>query len=457
LNSIIIIAAGVLFLYFLIYRPEIIAVFFFTITIADINFEVPGLPLNARAIVGLTLLLRALVPVKGEKYPSFFSTNAKYIFIFLFYGVIITIAYDLVDLNFIKTYALTAVSAYCGFYFFCKKGDFTYLKLSVILAGIICFADLTYSYAIIGHFPVQRIYLALLNVPTQFNENGDIIEIINHNFYGLICGICFVFIINEYVNNRSMGKYTLLLLPIMFLGVLMSTSRSSLLGIIGISIFLIGWQLRSKQSSRKAFKLITMGVAVIFLSLFLFATVQQVFDLKSEFLENITQRLVDEPVAVFYKHMGFNYNAQSLDALEWRGEASSDAFNAYLNLKPVEQFFGIGFWGFVVRNLGRNNLPPHNGLLLLLIENGLVGLCLYFTLVISIILNSFKKQRIISPLITVLIFIIIYCIGQNGELTSSITFLFVVALIAENKYIDINKLANQKKINPSSYYLKKVI
>ena len=86
------------------------------LVLADINFEVPGLPLNARAIVGLTLLLRALVPVKGEKYPSFFSTNAKYIIIFLFYGVIITIAYDLVDLNFIKTYALTAVSAYCGFH-----------------------------------------------------------------------------------------------------------------------------------------------------------------------------------------------------------------------------------------------------------------------------------------------------------------------------------------------------
>jgi hypothetical protein len=154
--------------------------------------------------------------------------------------------------------------------------------------------------------------------------------------------------------------------------------------------------------------------------------------------------------------MGFNYNAQSLDALEWRGEASSEAYDAYLNLKPVEQVFGIGFWGFVVRNLGRNNLPPHNGMLLLLIENGLVGLILYFLLVYSIIRDSLKKQKNISPLITILIFIIIYCIGQNGELTSSITFLFVVSLIAENKYIDINRIASQK-INPSSLYLKKVV
>lgn len=448
---------GVLFAYFLIYKPEIIAVLFFTITIADINFEVPGLPLNARAVIGLTLLVRSLVPNKDFKYPPFFSTNARYIIFFLVYGVIITIAYDLVDFNFVKTYALTAVSAWCGYYFFCKTGDFTYLKKSVILAGIICFADLTYSYAVIGHFPVQRIYLALLKVPTQFNENGDIIEIINHNYYGLICGISFVFLINEYINKKNAGKYTLILLPLMFLGVLMSTSRSSLLGIVGISVFLIGYQLRSKQSSRKALKLATLGVSVIFLALFLFATVQEVFTLKSEFLENITQRLVDEPVAVFYKHMGFNYNAQSLDALEWRGEASSNAFEAFLNLKTDEQIFGIGFWGFVVRNLGRNNLPPHNGLLLLLIENGIVGLILYTLLVFSIIKESLRKQKNISPLVTILIFIIIYCIGQNGELTSSITFIFVVSLIAENKYIDINRQEEQKKINPSTLYLKKVV
>ena len=253
-----------------------------------------------------------------------------------------------------------------------------------------------------------------------------------------------------------MGKLTLLL-PIMFLGVLMSTSRSSLLGIIGISIFLIGRQLRSKESSKKAVKLITMGIAVIFLGLFIFVTVQQVLSLNSEFLDNITQRMIDEPVAVFYKHMGFNYNAQALDALEWRGEASSNAFEAFQKLKPVEQFFGIGFWGFVTRNLGRNFLPPHNGLLLLLIENGIVGLFMYCVLIISIFSQSFKKNIGISPLVTILIFVIIYCIGQNGELTSSITFLFIVSLIAENMYNDIRINNSKTETDPSLLYLKKVV
>jgi hypothetical protein len=455
-NAILLALVGGMFIYILITRPEIIAVLFFTITIADINFEIGGLPLNIRAIIGITLFIRTIVPVKGEKTPPFLNSTAKYIILFLFYTYLVTLAYDLVDFTFIKLIFLTAISVYCGYYYFCKKGDYTYIKISLILAGLICFADLVYSYVVVGHFPVQRIYLVMLNIPIQYDEQGEIIEVINHNFYGLICGMCFVFLINEFINKRNTGKL-ILLLPIMFLGVLMSTSRSSLLGIIGISIFLIGKQLTSRESSKKAVKLIMMGIGAIFLALFIFVTVQQVLNLKSEFAENITQRMIDEPVAVFNKHMGFNYNAQALDALEWRGEASSNAFEAFQKLKPVEQLFGIGFWGYVTRNLGRNFLPPHNGLLLLLIESGIVGLCLYSVLLISIFRESFKKNIGISPLVTILIFVIIYCVGQNGELTSSITFLVIVSLIGENKYNDIRIKNDKRKTDPSLLYLKKVI
>ena len=197
MNTILLALAGGMFIYILITRPEIIAVLFFTITIADINFEIGGLPLNIRAIIGITLFLRTIIPIKGEKPPPFFNSSAKYIILFLFYGYLVTFAYDLVDYTFIKLTFLTAISVYCGFYYFCKKGDYTYIKISLILAGLICFADLAYSYAVIGHFPVQRIYLLALNIPIQYDEQGEIIEVINHNFYGLICGMCFVFLINE--------------------------------------------------------------------------------------------------------------------------------------------------------------------------------------------------------------------------------------------------------------------
>ncbi len=436
----IIIIGAAMFGYALIFRPEIIAVLFFTMTLADINFDVGGLPLNFRAITGFALFLRTLVPDKELKFPSFFSTSAIYILMFLFYTVLVTMAYDLINLNFIKTTGTTIISVYCGYHYFFKTRDFTYLRISLILSGFICFADLVYTYAVVGKFPVQRIYMQILHISSEVDENGDFIEVINHGFYGLICGMTFVFLLSEFISRKT-SKINLILLPLMFLGVLMSTSRSALLGIIGISLFLIGRQLRSKTQSRQAIKLITIGLGVAVFSLFLFTAMKELFNLNSEFLDSISLRLVDEPVAMFYKHMGLNYNAQSLNAMNWREEASSNAFEAFLNLQSIEQIFGIGFWGFVVRNLGRNDLPPHNGMLLILIENGIVGLILYATLIFAIIRKSFQTTTSISPPVTSLLFVIVYCIGNNGELTTSTTFLFVVSIIAENKY-------NSQKIIP---------
>jgi len=66
-----------------------------------------------------------------------------------------------------------------------------------------------------------------------------------------------------------------------------------------------------------------------------------------------------------------------------------------------------------------------------------MGLLIYSILIYSIIRRSLKVNSNISPLVTTLIFVIFYCIGQNGELTSSITFLFITNLIAENECLAI--------------------
>jgi hypothetical protein len=420
-------------MYVLVTKPEIIAVLFFTITIADVNFELGGLPLNARALIGIALFGRTIVAPRNELQAGFlFNSKILLIIVFTIYTFIVTAFHDLVTAAFIKQSFLTLIAVYCGYYYYMKRGDMLYLKISLILAGFICFFDLAYTYSAYGEFPVQRIYQMLLKIPIELDEDGKIIEIINHNFYGLICGMSFVVIINEFINQNSPKKYILLLLPVMFLGVLMSTSRSTLLGIIVISIVLIARELKHRERAKKAYLLITLAIGILFLSLFLFTTLQSYFTLESDFIERIAQRLIDEPVAVFNKHLGMNYNANALEAMDWREEASADAFAAFMKLTTLEQLFGIGYFGFVVRDLGHTGLNPHNGFLLLLIETGLMGLIMYITLIVSIIRQSLKLNNHIPPLVTTLIFVVFYCIGQNGELTSSITFLFITTLIAEN-------------------------
>jgi hypothetical protein len=434
----VLILGAIIYGYLLAVKPHVIAVLFFTITIADVNFELGGLPLNIRAIIGLTLFARTLVSGKNEHDPGFFlNSNILLIVVFTIYAIIVTAFYDLLTPEVIKTSALTLISIYCGYYYYFQKGGMDYLKLALIIAGFICFFDLVFTYGYYGQFPVQRIYQFLLKVPIPVDEKGEFVEVINHNFYGLICGMGFVYLLNDFINKENANKLVLLILPVMFLGVLMSTSRSTLLGLIFVSIFLISRELKHRERAKKAYMLISMAVGILFFCIFVFTTLQSYLNVDSDFMERITFRLIDEPIAVFNKHLGMNYNVQSLEAMDWREEASRDAFEAWLNLDFVEQVFGIGYWGFVVRDLGHSGLPPHNGILFLLMDSGMVGLAMYIFLIVNIIRRSLQLTKdVIPPLVTTLLFVIFYCLGQNGELTSSITFLFIISLIAENTLIE---------------------
>ena len=133
-------------MYVLVTKPEIIAVLFFTITIADVNFELGGLPLNARALIGIALFGRTIVAPRNELQAGFlFNSKILLIIVFTIYTFIVTAFHDLVTAAFIKQSFLTLIAVYCGYYYYMKRGDMLYLKISLILAGFICFFDLAYT------------------------------------------------------------------------------------------------------------------------------------------------------------------------------------------------------------------------------------------------------------------------------------------------------------------------
>jgi len=141
-----------------------------------------------------------------------------------------------------------------------------------MLAGLICFADLFYTYFFIGDLPIVRIYEVLLygegNVAVMMDEN---ILDSNHNFFGQICGMCLVYFFCDYLNNQRNGFLKLLLLPVMLLGVLMSTSRSALVAVL-IVMFLIGLSsFNLKEKKRNLFKLTIFGAGSLIVVLLLFS------------------------------------------------------------------------------------------------------------------------------------------------------------------------------------------
>jgi hypothetical protein len=434
--AIIALFAAIAGLYLYVKKPDFFVILFFTLTIADVNFSIPGLPLNFRALIGLMAFIRAFTVHQEGTLNKFLNSPARMIIVFIIYTLIVSAAYDLLTFEFFKTSALTFISVYLGYVYYFKTRNISFIRTSMILAGLICLSDLVYTYVWVGQFPVQRVYQRLMNVPLVYDEYGLVVEPINWGFYGCICGMAFLMLLTEYIYNRKSSLFDILLMPMMFMGVLMSTSRSSLLGIIGASVFLIAKVLRNRNQADRARKLIMFGFGTIVLALFLFSVLQDTLNLEVEFVERISSRLIDEPIAVINKNLGYSYNAQELDALDWRGEISEVSYEAFMDLTFVEELFGIGFWGFTVRNLGHNNLPPHNGLLMLLIEYGIVGSVIWGIIFIGVVRNSFRLNRNTSPLLVNLLFLFLYCLGQNEILTQGLFFLMVSSLIAENQHLE---------------------
>jgi hypothetical protein len=419
---IILIAGGGTFLYGLFKKPDLIAILLFTLVVADVNFDLPGgIPLRT----GVTMILFARIfgEQSASNHPGFFSFGLVWhMLFFLFWIALISLFNGLLNVGLLKEFCLNCLSAYLAYYYYFKRKSHYYLLISMILGGLICLGDLAYTYGVFGGFPVIRIYYSFTSV-WAYN---------NHNFFGYVCGTCFVFLLSDYLTKASIGKWALWIMPAMFMGVLLSTSRGALVAMIIVTVILIGKALVTQNKGKKAYQLITITIVCIVLSMFVLQIATSVLGIQSGFLETLTTRLVDEPVAMINKMMGNKYNTASMETVEWREEASSLAYKYYMNLPPNEQMMGIGYGGFLARDIG-SGFDAHNGILLLLIETGIIGFILYFSLILSF-WSKVRSLKLTSPAFVAIIYIILYVTSHNKEITSFFAFLIMGSLIAEIRY-----------------------
>ncbi len=422
IKLIILIGGGIFFLYALAKRPDLIALLLFTLVVADVNFDMAGgIPL--RTTITVILFVRIFGEQSSSGYPGFFSnTLTWHLSFFLVYISLVSMMNGLLNVALIKEFLLSCVSASLAYYYYFKKNGHTLLKNAMILGGLICLADLAYTYAVYGGFPVVRLYYSFT---PRFEYN-------NHNFFGYICGTCFVFLLSDYLTSRTANKYTLWFMPPMFLGVLLSTSRGALVAMIIMTVFLLGKGLVSKTKGKRATKILSITVVCIVLAIFILPIATSVLGIKSEFLETITTRLIEEPLAMINKMMGNSYKVESMETVEWREEASNLAYNYYMNLPGNDQALGIGYGGFLARDIG-HGFDAHNGILLILIETGFIGFIIYFSLVMSF-WSKVRSLKLSSPAFNSIVFIILYVTSHNKEITSFFSFLIMGSLIAEIKY-----------------------
>ncbi|MBL7738947.1 MAG: O-antigen ligase family protein [Chitinophagaceae bacterium] len=425
IKFIVIIAAAIWFVHALLNKPKQIAILLFVCVIADINFDMPGMPLNFRSFVSIALLIKVLNDAKYVRFPPFLTTNYGItILAFFAYAMATTFEHGLLTSGVVKEFLFTIVYAYLAYYFYLKEGGYKIFGTSLVIAGFSCFGDLIWTYMHGGELIIIRIYFSFTPAYTIFN----------HNFFGYICAVTFVFLLSDYLADHG-HKRNLYLMPFMFFGVLLSTSRSALLILIIVAVVLIAKGLLSVKNSKKAYKLIVVTISCLVLALFLFQLLNIVFHIDSKFLEVITARLIDEPVAIFNRAMGNSFKAESLDSMDWRAKASEVAYNAYMKvMNSEEQVFGIGHEGFMARNYGDEGYDAHNGVLLMFIEFGAVGAVIYFSMLFSFI-SRYWSFRIFSPVLVCLIYVMLYITSHNRELVSGFVYLITGTLAAELRYI----------------------
>ncbi|HTB27005.1 MAG TPA: hypothetical protein VK711_16645, partial [Puia sp.] len=251
MKFIVLIAIAVGFIYALIYKPEIVAALLFTFVIAGVNFDLQSLPLNTRAILSLTLLARIIVDKTTDiKFSSFLGIpNTKLLIVFLLYVIIISMSQDLLTVDLIKEIISSFLTTYFVFYFYLKNGNANHLKAGVIAAALIGFADLAYTYIVFGSFPIHRIFEQFTG--TDDTVYDDILAGPNWNFFGQIIGMGFVYVLCDIVKNKTQRKYTIWLLPVFLLGVIMSTSRSSILGLLVVTLLIILNSINYQDQKRK--------------------------------------------------------------------------------------------------------------------------------------------------------------------------------------------------------------
>lgn len=422
-GSLIVMAIGAgLFIYGLFKKTEWIAIALFTAIVADVNFDLPVIPLNFRALTSILLLIKVMSERK-DPYPSFFSQGYTWqVAFFIVYVLLISFKFGLFNMDIFKEFILALISAFLGYYFYFRDKGYKIFKISIILGGLICFGDLAYTYAF-GGFPVRRFYFQIVGG----------FQFYNHNFFGYICGASFVFLLADYLNAETKEKLTLYLLPVMFLGTLISTSRSSLLMLFLVSFVLISKALVSQKKGKKAYTLVMITIACFFISLFIFQIAAVLLGNNSEFMTTMSARLIDEPVAMLNRALGKTYNANNLDSMDWRAEASETAYLAFKDLLTTEErIFGIGYNGFVTRDYG-HGYDAHNGVLLMMIEFGVFGFLFYMILLGGLIFKA-QRLKLSSPFVVCLIYMFLYVTSHNKELTAFFCFLVTGTLAAQIRH-----------------------
>lgn len=412
------IIAIVLFLFLTLNNDKIALSVLIFLFFYRLNLNSSAFPIDLRGLLTIILFLKVFNTKEKIIIIKQYFLHNKFtiaIILFLLSGIVVSLKTEgIIDV--IKSSIVNIFFLLIGFVYSINKTDRRFVFYGVLLAGFICVFDLLFSQKI-GSLRVTRI------IDTMLNNNIDY----NHNYFGLISGLSLV-TTSLMIINKEGNKIILLFLSIIYtLGIILSTSRSSILATISVSIVIF--------FIKNKFRMINISYVfilffVVYFILIVAAYIPQFLNLSYKMDNILTSRLIKEPLEILYRGLG----SADENTIAWRQLTTLKNLVTFKNMDVVSQILGIGEGQFIKQNIMSfdQEFAPHNGYILLLFERGIFGLVSFLLIILMAVLKNLffmYRTNIYYPYPLLILFLLIYVIGQNAELTSYMMYFLLGSTI----------------------------
>lgn len=447
------ILTALIFIFFIIVNPYKLVVLIIFMMFYQFNYETPFF-LDARGLLGILLLTRLyLLDKESMKLTNTHLFGNKFTLLIMFFTLVILVEPIINSGNVIphiRNILLLVVSLVIGFIMVQNEEGQKLIAYGIILAGILSSIDLIYTFLTSEANSIDTIKLldSLLGKQT----------FINHNYPGFLAGMGLLLIYLSWYYTEYNKNILFILVLVLSLGVLISTSRSTLLAIITVFTLMTFLVPKLRHNLKKI-----MSIGVVFIILLIgFYFIYTTFlsgKASNYYVHKIYYRLYEEPLQLLGGEEGEfdKWTGQRIrGSILFRADKWDSEFKKFSKLNLITQFFGLGPAGYLViaekiyRPSGnvRAQYAPHNGYLLILLERGILGLLLFLIIILSISISAIKvsKADIISfPFVYLLLIIVLYSFAQNAELTSAYTYLIFGCVIGNIIHAKINFQEEKEK------------
>ncbi len=448
---------SLIILFFLITDPHKVTSILVFMMLYQFNIEIPFL-LDARGMITILLFTRLYFFDKENMYYTnkYFLAN-KYFWLILLFTLSILLSpivnYEKI-IPHLRDIVISLIMMYIGFITAKNEEGRKAIVLGILAAGLISTMDLLYTFFISKHDinTIKLPDLVLLGKRT----------LINHNYPGYLAGMGMIFVYLAW-NRENTRKFWILALGMfLMMGVIISTSRSTLISLVLIIFVMTLFEPHLKHYLRR----ILVGTGAILFILISFYFIYNSFmsgRASSYYIDKMYWRFYEEPLILIKGDMA-KYDKWTGEKIEgsiaFRAKRWHDDYIKFLRLDWLSKLIGLGPGGhleiaervyFKKSGNVRLWLAPHNGYLIILLERGLIGLTFFIIIsfVISVAAIKITKYNDAKyPLIYLVIFILFYGFAQNSELTDAFTFTILGAnmgMIVSTKFNFSSQVLNEKQ------------